>query len=47
MNPKKELLFVNNRDFYLDINVITFFRDIGKKFSLAKMVGRDTVKRRL
>ncbi|WP_175935093.1 tyrosine--tRNA ligase [Corynebacterium sp. Marseille-P4321] len=38
---------VNNREWTEDLSVISFLRDIGKHFSVATMLGRETVKRRL
>lgn len=40
-------LLVNNNDWIKDWTVIDFLRDVGKHFSLATMLGRETVKRRL
>ena len=38
---------VNNADWTNDMTVVDFLRDVGKHFSLATMLSRDTVKRRL
>ncbi|NAW79531.1 tyrosine--tRNA ligase [Vibrio sp. V33_P6A3T137] len=41
------LLCVNNADWITKINVIDFFRDIGKHFSVNAMINRESVKQRL
>ena len=38
---------VNNYDWTASLSVIDFLRDIGKHFPVNRMLGRDTVKRRL
>ncbi|WP_372373984.1 tyrosine--tRNA ligase [Vreelandella venusta] len=38
---------VNNADWMNEINVIEFFRDVGKHFSVNAMVNRESVKQRL
>lgn len=43
--PKFRL--VNNHDFYKDMSVVTFLRDVGVHFRLASMLSRDSVKQRL
>jgi len=42
-----ELKLVNNNDWFRDINIIAFFRDIGKHFSVNEMMRRESVKQRL
>lgn len=39
--------FINNYDFYKDMNVIEFFRDVGCNLRLSSMLSKDTVKNRL
>ncbi len=39
--------FVNNYDWFKDINVLDFLRDIGKYFPVGYMLSKDTVKKRL
>ncbi|TNV78816.1 hypothetical protein FGO68_gene1674 [Halteria grandinella] len=39
--------FVNNIDFYRDMNVISFLRDVGVHFRLNSMLSRDSVKQRI
>ncbi|ENY8009444.1 tyrosine--tRNA ligase [Vibrio fluvialis] len=41
------LLCVNNADWTGQVNVIDFFRDIGKHFSVNAMINRESVKQRL
>ncbi len=43
-NPMK---MVNNADWMQEFNVIDFFRDVGKHFSINTMVNRESVKQRL
>lgn len=40
-------ILVNNAEWTNDMTVVDFLRDVGKHFSLATMLSRDTVKRRL
>ena len=39
--------FVNNYDWFKEINFLDFLRDIGKHFSVGYMTAKDTVKKRL
>ncbi len=43
----KEPIFLNNADWYQDVNVIDFLSEYGKSFRLGKMIARDVVKKRL
>ncbi|EPG0529086.1 TPA: tyrosine--tRNA ligase [Vibrio harveyi] len=43
----KPMLMVNNADWVKQINVIDFFRDVGKHFSVNTMISRESVKQRL
>ncbi|SHF84317.1 tyrosine--tRNA ligase [Vibrio gazogenes] len=43
----KPMTIVNNADWMKDINVIDFFRDVGKHFSINTMICRESVKQRL
>ena len=49
MNPQlaTPMLLVNNADWMQKINVIDFFRDVGKHFSINTMINRESVKQRL
>lgn len=40
-------IFVNNADWYRDMNVLTFLRDVGKHFSVNQMLIRDSVRTRI
>lgn len=40
-------IIVNNKDWLLDLNYIEFMRDIGSKFTVAKMISQDCYKNRL
>ncbi|MCL4136385.1 UNVERIFIED_CONTAM: hypothetical protein GTU68_034366 [Idotea baltica] len=42
-----EIDFVNNLDWTKDIKLLSFFRDIGKHFSLSYMLQKETVKSRV
>ncbi|WP_337167500.1 tyrosine--tRNA ligase [Vibrio parahaemolyticus] len=43
----KPMIMVNNADWMRAINVIDFFRDVGKHFSINTMISRESVKQRL
>lgn len=43
----KPITYVNNLDFYKEMNMLTFLRDIGKHFRVNTMLSRDSVKSRL
>lgn len=43
----KPMIMINNADWVKQINVIDFFRDIGKHFSVNTMISRESVKQRL
>ena len=43
----KPITIVNNADWMKEINVIDFFREVGKHFSVNNMLNRDSVKQRL
>lgn len=49
MLPKlrEPLTLVNNADWLNEVNVITFFRDVGKHFSINNMLNRESVRQRL
>ncbi len=40
-------IVVNNHDWFADMNVLTFLRDIGKHFSVNQMINKEAVKQRL
>ena len=46
-NPKTKPIFVNNYSWLKGLNYISFLRDIGKHFTINKMLGFDSVKTRL
>ena len=46
-NPKTKPIFVNNYNWLKDLNYISFLRDIGKHFTINKMLTFDSVKTRL
>ena len=39
--------YINNIEFYKDLNTITFLRDIGKHFRVNAMLSKDSVKSRM
>ena len=46
-NPKVKPIFVNNYTWLKSLNYISFLRDIGKHFTINKMLSFDSVKTRL
>ena len=46
-NPKTKPVFVNNYSWLKNLNYISFLRDIGKHFTINKMLSFDSVKTRL
>ena len=46
-NPKTKPIFVNNYNWLKNLNYISFLRDIGKHFTINKMLTFDSVKTRL
>jgi len=46
-NPKTKPIFVNNYSWLKNLNYITFLRNIGKHFTINKMLSFDSVKTRL
>jgi tyrosyl-tRNA synthetase len=46
-NPKTKPIFVNNYSWLKDLNYISFLRNIGKHFTINKMLSFDSVKIRL
>ncbi|QRN40710.1 MAG: tyrosine--tRNA ligase [Neisseriaceae bacterium] len=44
---KNAAVLVNNADWTININVLTFLRDIGKHFSVNAMMNKESVKQRL
>ena len=44
--PNKAIL-LNNFDFYKDMNILTFLRDVGKTLTVSYMMSKDSVKNRL
>lgn len=46
-NEHKPILIANNADWVKSTNIIDFFRDVGKHFSINTMLNRESVKQRL
>jgi len=46
-NGDNKALLVNNLDFYKEMNVLDFLRDIGKNLTINYMLSKDSVKNRL
>ena len=46
-DPKTKPIFVNNYSWLKDLNYISFLRDVGKHFTINKMLSFDSVKTRL
>lgn len=46
-NPENGAILVNNLDFYRDMNVLDFLRDVGKNLTINYMLSKESVKRRL
>jgi len=46
-NPKTKPIFVNNYSWLKSLNYISFLRDIGKHFTINKMLSFDSIKTRL
>ncbi|WP_216782211.1 tyrosine--tRNA ligase [Candidatus Profftia tarda] len=44
---EKSAIVANNYDWFQNMNIITFLRDIGKYFSVNQMVKKETIKQRL
>lgn len=44
---RNSAIIVNNRDFYSDLNVLTFLREVGKHFTINHMVQKDSVRSRM
>ena len=40
-------IIVNNHDFYKEMNVLTFLRDVGKNLTVNYMMSKESVKKRL
>ncbi|HEX5112487.1 MAG TPA: tyrosine--tRNA ligase [Saprospiraceae bacterium] len=40
-------IIINNLDFYKDLNVLTFLRDVGKHLTINYMMAKESVKRRV
>jgi tyrosyl-tRNA synthetase len=43
----KDIIYVNNYDFYKEMSMLQFMRDVGKHFRVNTMLSRDSVKSRL
>jgi tyrosyl-tRNA synthetase len=46
-SSKVPALIVNNADFYRDMNVLTFLREVGKHFTVNHMTQKDSVRSRM
>lgn len=46
-DPVTGAILVNNLDFYKDMSVLTFLRDVGKHFTINYMMSKESVKRRV
>jgi tyrosyl-tRNA synthetase len=46
-SPTNPAILVNNYDFYRDMNVLAFLRDVGKHLTVNYMLAKDSVKSRL
>lgn len=44
---KNSAIIVNNYDFYSNMNVLDFLRDVGKYFTVNHMMGKDSVRARM
>jgi tyrosyl-tRNA synthetase len=42
-----EVLFANNYDWYKDMNILTFLRNVGKHLTVSYMMGKESVKSRM
>jgi len=46
-NKENGAILVNNLDFYKEMNVLTFLRDVGKNLTINYMMAKESVKRRV
>lgn len=46
-NKENGAILVNNLDFYVDMNALTFLRDVGKHLTINYMMSKESVKRRV
>jgi tyrosyl-tRNA synthetase len=46
-DPATGAILVNNLDFYKDMSVLAFLRDVGKHFTINYMMSKESVKRRV
>ncbi|MFT4567458.1 MAG: tyrosyl-tRNA synthetase [Saprospiraceae bacterium] len=46
-NGVNKALMINNNDFYKDMNILDFLRDVGKNLTVNYMMSKDSVKNRL
>ncbi|MBX4181150.1 tyrosine--tRNA ligase [Sodalis sp. CWE] len=44
---KKNVMIINNYNWFRSINVISFLREVGKHFSVNQMINKDVIKNRL
>jgi len=46
-DPRTGAILVNNLEFYKDMSVLSFLRDVGKHFTINYMMSKESVKRRV
>lgn len=46
-NKENGAILVNNLDFYVDMNALTFLRDVGKHLTINYMMAKESVKKRV
>lgn len=46
-DPDRGAILVNNLDFYAEMNVLDFLRDVGKHFTINYMMAKESVRRRV
>lgn len=46
-NKENGAIMVNNLDFYIDMNALTFLRDVGKHLTINYMMAKESVKKRV
>lgn len=47
LKPHYEFELVNNYDFYKDMNMIDFIRDVGKYYRMSNLLAKETIANRL
>nr|WP_287424277.1 hypothetical protein [Candidatus Brachybacter algidus] len=46
-NKENGAILVNNLDFYVEMNALTFLRDVGKHLTINYMMAKESVKKRV